>query len=180
MKRETKKIKDFEAIRKKFSGLIRAYTLKFDLQRYGIEIDDIVQEVEIKIWKVFENEKNIENSTSYIKKIISSTVIDHLRKLKREKGIIALEKQKVISEQSLHYEKEGIDEREAKEIIGKAVDALIDSRRCVVKLFLLGMTIDEISSYFDWTRDKTRNLVYRGLADLKEILKKKGITYENK
>jgi DNA-directed RNA polymerase specialized sigma24 family protein len=42
------------------------------------------------------------------------------------------------------------------------------------------MTIEEIAIYFKWTRDKTRNLLYRGLSDLKKILREKGIEYENK
>jgi DNA-directed RNA polymerase specialized sigma24 family protein len=42
------------------------------------------------------------------------------------------------------------------------------------------MTIEEISAYFNWSKDKTRNLLYRGLSDLKKILKKKDIDYEDK
>ncbi|MFW6131169.1 MAG: hypothetical protein ACOC5F_01045, partial [Candidatus Aminicenantaceae bacterium] len=60
------------------------------------------------------------------------------------------------------------------------VNSLIESRRKVVKLFLLNMTIDEISTFLNWSKDKTRNLLYRGLSDLKKILKKEGIEYENK
>jgi RNA polymerase sigma-70 factor (ECF subfamily) len=63
--------------------------------------------------------------------------------------------------------------------VGKAVDGLIESRRRVVKLYLLNMSIEEISLYFHWSKDKTRNLLYRGLNDLKKILKEKNIDYEN-
>jgi len=57
------------------------------------------------------------------------------------------------------------------EAVGRAVERLISSRRQVVKLYLVGLTISEISSYLNWTPDKTRNLLYRGLADLKETIK---------
>jgi DNA-directed RNA polymerase specialized sigma24 family protein len=57
------------------------------------------------------------------------------------------------------------------EMVGRAVDRLISSRRQVVKLYLMNLTIPEISSYLNWSYDKTRNLLYRGLADLKETLK---------
>ena len=66
-----------------------------------------------------------------------------------------------------------------KERLAAAVDSLIESRRKVVKLFLLDMTIDEIASFYNWSRDKTRNLLYRGLSDLKGILKDKDIDYED-
>lgn len=177
---DEKKAREFKAILNRFSGLIRANIYKYNLQKYGIENDDILQDVNIKIWKVFQNEKKIEKSTFYIKKIINSSVIDQLRRMKREKRILIHEKQKKISEQKSTYVTEIIDEKEVKEIIGHGVDTLIESRRKVVKLFLLGMTIKEIAIYFGWSRDKTRNLLYRGLSDLKKILKEKGIEYENK
>ena len=60
---------------------------------------------------------------------------------------------------------------EFKRIVDSALESLIDSRRKVVKLFLLNMTIEEISIFFNWSKNKTRNLLYRGLADLKKILK---------
>jgi RNA polymerase sigma-70 factor (ECF subfamily) len=56
----------------------------------------------------------------------------------------------------------------------------MESRRKVIKLFLLDLTIAEISSSLNWSRDKTRNLLYRGLSDLKEKLKDKGVEYENR
>ncbi len=65
-------------------------------------------------------------------------------------------------------------------MIAQALDSILESRRKVVKLFLLNMTIDEIAALFDWSKDKTRNLLYRGLNDLKKILKEKGIEYENR
>jgi DNA-directed RNA polymerase specialized sigma24 family protein len=43
----------------------------------------------------------------------------------------------------------------------------------------MDMTIEEISAYFNWSTDKTRNLLYRGLADLKNLLKKRDIDYED-
>lgn len=178
---ENKKTKDFEALFNKFSNFIKAQINKYSIQKYGLDRDDILQEVKIKLWKVLENEKKIENSTSYIKKIVNSSVIDKLRKVNREKAAINHEKQKKIAEQYNFYtsEKEN-GENNAAEIVGHAVELLIDSRRKVVKLFLLGMTIGEIATCFTWSKDKTRNLLYRGLSDLKKILKENGIDYENK
>jgi DNA-directed RNA polymerase specialized sigma24 family protein len=66
-----------------------------------------------------------------------------------------------------------------KDLVGRAVEALIESRRKVVKLYLLNMSIEEIALYFHWSKDKTRNLLYRGLTDLKKILKEKNIDYEH-
>jgi len=180
MNSDEEKIKEFEVIISRFSRFVKANIQKFNVQKNGIDPDDILQEVKIKIWKILENEKKIKNYASYIRKIVDSSIIDQLRRSKREKGIFIQEKHKLVSEQKSNYLINISNDINAKEIIGQAVDSLIESRRKVVKMFLLNMTIEEIAIYFKWTRDKTRNLLYRGLSDLKKILREKGIEYENK
>lgn len=175
------KERELEDILARFSGYIRANIIRFDLPRYGLDFDDILQEVKIKIWKMLHDEKNIHCYSSYIKKIVENSVIDQFRKLKREEGIYLHEINKRISEQGDHYNPELFyGEMDLKDVIGKAVDELIESRRKVVRLYLLNMSLEEISIYFNWTQNKTRNLLYRGLSDLKIILKKKNIRYEHK
>lgn len=180
MNRDEEKIKEFEVIIRRFSRFVKANIQKFNVQKNGIDPDDILQEVKIKIWKILEDEKRIKNYASYIRKIVDSSIIDQLRRSKREKGIFIQEKHKLVSEQKSNYLINISNDTNAKEIIGQAVDSLMESRRKAVKMFLLNMTIDEIAIYFKWTRDKTRNLLYRGLSDLKKMLREKGIEYENK
>lgn len=180
MSSDTDKAKELDLVLTKFSSFIKFNITKFNLPKTGIDPDDVLQEIRIKIWKILNDEKKILNYSSYIKKIVDSSVIDHLRKMRREKGYIALEKHHMISEWNKNYEIEHQRQDHVKEMIAQAVDSLLDSRRKVVKLFLLNMTIDEISIMYSWSKDKTRNLLYRGLSDLKKILKEKGIEYENK
>jgi len=153
---------------------------KYRVGRIGVEVDDVLQETRIKLWKALRSEKNIHYFASYIKKIVDTSVIDQFRKLKREEGIYLFEKNRKISESHQNPSVEALyAEMDLKDLVGKAVDGLIESRRRVVKLYLLNMSIEEISLYFQWSKDKTRNLLYRGLNDLKKILKEKNIDYEN-
>ena len=87
--------------------------------------------------------------------------------------------QKKIAERKSNYNNGKKQETNLKKILGQAVESLIESRRKVVKLYLLNMTLEEIADFFGWSRHKTRNLLYRGLNDLKKMLKDKGIEYEN-
>jgi RNA polymerase sigma-70 factor (ECF subfamily) len=177
---DEKKDKELADIIDRFSSYIKAGIQKYNPTKFGIEIDDVIQDVKIKIWKILHHEKKIENYSSYIKKIVDSSVIDQFRKLKREEGIYLFEKNRKISESHQSHSREALyDEMDIKDLVGKAVDGLIESRRRVVKLYLLNMSIEEISLYFHWSKDKTRNLLYRGLNDLKKILKEKNIDYEN-
>jgi len=177
---DKRKEKELTEIINRFSRFIQIHIYKYNLGRFGLDFDDVFQEVKIKIWKVLHNEKKITNYSSYIKKIVDSSVIDQLRKFKREEGIYLHEKSKKISEQKGSYSPDDFyGERDMKEVIGRAVGKIIESRRKVVKLYLLNMNIEEIAAYFRWSKDKTRNLLYRGLADLKRILKEHGIDYED-
>lgn len=171
MSQKEAKANEFEAIINRCSRLINTHIQKFNFQEIGVDPNDIIQEVKLKLWKILNDEKKIKNYTSYINKIINSSVIDQIRKLKREEKIIIYEKHKSISEQKSNYRADIPPVNSIKEIIGQAVDSLMKSRRKPVKLFLLNMTLDEIAIYLNWSKDKTRNLLYRGLADLKRILK---------
>jgi len=162
-----------------FAQFIRVLVRQYQLHKYGLDPEDIAQDVNMRIWKLVRGEKKISNYSSYIKKIVSSSVIDHLRKFRREEGLYNHEKQIRIAEMELAYNKEIVRFKNLEESIGKAVELLIDTRRQVVKLYLLNLNIREIADYLNWSQDKTRNLLYRGLNDLKKALRDMDIRYEN-
>ena len=174
------KDRELEQILIRFSGFIRAVIRRYHPEKFGVDLEDVLQDVKIKIWKLLHDEKKIENYSSYLKKIVETSVIDQFRRFKREEGIYLHEIEKRIRENggASPYDSPYV-EMDLKDLVGKAVGGLIESRRKVVQLYLLNMSIEEISLYFHWSRDKTRNLLYRGLCDLKRILKEKNIDYEH-
>ncbi|MFW6160382.1 MAG: RNA polymerase sigma factor [Acidobacteriota bacterium] len=173
------KEKEFEAVFNRFHQFIRMNIHKYDLIKSGIDAEDILQDIKIKLWKIFKNEKKIKNYASYIKKVVDTSVIDHIRKFRKEEGIINLEIQRKISERSVKYQQDGTENINLKKILNEALEELINSRKRVVKLFLLNMSLEDIALALGWTKDKTRNLLYRGLDDLKHSLRAKGIEYED-
>ena len=60
-----------------------------------------------------------------------------------------------------------------------ALGLLAESRRGVVRMYLAGYDRFEIADLMGWTEGKTRNLLYRGLDDLRAILASRGITRES-
>ncbi len=171
--------KELQDLLERFTNFIRAHIQKFEVQRYGIDPEDVIQEVRIKIWKLVDNEKIIVNYASYIKKIVDTVVIDQLRLLKRDEQLYKMEKQKQVAEQMNLCRPEVLRNALLKEAVGKAVESLIESRRNVVKLYLFDLSIEEISRFYGWSLHKTRNLLYRGLADLKRSLIKADIENGN-
>jgi RNA polymerase sigma-70 factor (ECF subfamily) len=180
MSSKADKIKEFDIVINKFTRFIKGNIQKFNLPREGIDPDDVFQEIRIKIWKLLSDEKKIINYSSYIKKIVESSVIDHIRKMRRERGLLFHQRNQAIAEWKNSYEFDNIQEKILKEILYDSVDSLLESRRKVVKLYLLNLTIEEIATLFSWSKDKTRNLLYRGLSDLRKALREKDIEYEIK
>ena len=72
-----------------------------------------------------------------------------------------------------------LNESEVADQVAKAIDELVESRRAVVRMHLAGYERAEIASLLGWTEAKTRNLLYRGLDDLRAILTARGITPES-
>lgn len=162
------------AILDSYAQFIRKHIQKFNLLKYGLDPEDIMQDVRIKIWNLIRSDRTVYSRGAYIKKIINSSVIDQLRKFRRQDYLVSHEKHKQISELSRPYDhdKETARLKAWRDSIHEGVERLIRSRRQVIKLYLLGFSIREISSYLGWSVDKTRNLLYRGLADLRNNLKR--------
>ncbi|MFW6123596.1 MAG: RNA polymerase sigma factor [Acidobacteriota bacterium] len=175
-----KRKKDFESLIKNFSGLIYFHINRFSFKDKVFDCDDISQEVILRLWKVMNNEKKIKHYSSYIKKVVNSTLIDYLRKSRRHNQLISFKMEEGISENKTFFKDNQDSSHSLKRIIYNAVEGLIESRKKVVKLYLLDLTIEEISILFNWTENKTRNLLYRGLSDLKNNLRENGIHYEDR
>jgi RNA polymerase sigma-70 factor (ECF subfamily) len=60
-----------------------------------------------------------------------------------------------------------LEASELRAAVAAAVDRIPASRRAVVRMYLMGHPPLEIATLMGWTEPKTRNLLYRGLADLR-------------
>ena len=68
-----------------------------------------------------------------------------------------------------------LDRRELAREIGHALEQLNPAQRPVVRMYLAGYPQAEIEQLLGWTEAKTRNVLYRGLAQLRLMLSQKGI-----
>jgi RNA polymerase sigma factor (sigma-70 family) len=176
MKQESDSQAEFESILDRFSASIKGSILKLGLEKRGIDPEDVIQEIRIKIWRIFTSEKKPLRHPSYINRVVDSTLIDSIRKARVQEGLIQHEKQQMLREQSCSQPGSGRDSP-LWEKLARAADSLLGPRRQVVKLYMLNLTIEEISLCLNWSRNKTRNLLYRGLSDLKKKLNDKGVSH---
>ncbi len=174
MKKRRSDEDEFEALIKNLSLSIQISVQSFNPQKLGIDPEDLVQEIRIKLWKILKSDKKIQNYSSYIRRVINSIIIDQIRASRRYEKIIDLEKRRNLQDHGIS----NVSFRIRKDV-QLAFNSLIESRRKVVRWFLFGLDINEISKILKIDETKTKNLLYRGLNDLKNILKFKGIEYED-
>jgi RNA polymerase sigma factor (sigma-70 family) len=168
-----------EALVTRFRAMVRSIGARRGLPE--ADIDDVVQEVRIRLWRAGEAGKRVEElGASYVYRTAMSATLDVLRR-QRSRGADATDP---LDEQSERLPAGPADphaEVESSELvarIGAAVDTLALPRRAVVRMYLTGYDREEIARMLGWTEAKTRNLLYRGLDDLRRCLAEWGITKE--
>lgn len=161
-------------------------SIKFILWKTFPEIsqadkEDIEQEVKLKIWKMVSSGKKIKNLKSYLGRVVYTTTIDIMDKRTKEVSIDELSK--IYNRDSVSQliasvtdsPEFTVEKKELRLTIKKAVNSLMENRRIVLKLHLTGMSLDEMAEFLNWSRNKVRHLLYRGLNDLKEKLEEFGV-----
>ena len=177
MTKKNRSDEEFEKIQEKFSNSIRSQVLSSDLLKMGIDPEDVLQEIKVRLWKKMGSEKKMTNPPS-LKKVVSSVLIDEIRKARTQEKVVSRAMEEKIEVKMEAAEKLASGEYQT-QIIEDALASLMESRRQVMRLHLLGLNVEEISAALRWSQDKTRNLLYRALADIKNKLMRKGVDDEN-
>jgi RNA polymerase sigma-70 factor (ECF subfamily) len=150
--------------------------------RHGLsdaDVDDVVQDVRIRLWRSCTTTEQIERlGTSYVYRAATTAALDLLRRRRAHGGDVT----ESVDDHSerLAASTGASDETDAQELerqVLAALDKLPLSRRSVVRMYLSGYEREEIAELLGWTEAKTRNLLYRGLDDLRQRLTEMGITW---
>jgi RNA polymerase sigma factor (sigma-70 family) len=170
-----------EAVLKRFGAMVRQVGRRYRLD--DADVDEVMQEVRIRLWRAQRTSEQIgEVSTSYVYPTASSAALDVIRRrrsrraehhqsLDDEGAAVALAE----PSPDPHGVLEG---SEVAEQVARALDTIPASRRPAVKMYLAGHPREEIAELMGWTEGKTRNLLYRGLADLRERGQELGVGWE--
>jgi RNA polymerase sigma factor (sigma-70 family) len=178
----------FNSIVEEYGRFLRQTIQRVCPRDLGLQFDEIEQEARLRIWKALASEREIRDLTSYLYRIAVSATLDAVRRVKRKREEQLVTEAEDDSPQTAQPHQLKMDAAFAPDIrasrkqtiqrVKEAMARLPDNRRQAVGLHLQGMTTTEIADLLDWTEPKARNLVYRGLNDLREFLKESGIDYE--
>lgn len=150
----------------------------------GLQFDDIEQEACLRLLRAVTSEREIRDLASYAYRIAATTTIDAIRRVKaRREEQLRLDNDDDQGDAPVHIvpdapEQSPERQAERRELAAKiqsALSRLSGNRRQAVALHLEGMTTQEVADLLGWTEPKARNLVYRGLSDLRELLRAEGI-----
>jgi RNA polymerase sigma factor (sigma-70 family) len=140
-------------------------------------VDELFQEVRIRVWRAVKSGERIEGlPASYVYQTAMSAALDlaRRRRSRRESDARDLTAASHLADRSAAADL-AVERSELRAGLERALAELGETRRPVVRLYLSGYTEREIARLLGWTEAKTRNLLYRGLADLRAILPARGI-----
>jgi RNA polymerase sigma factor (sigma-70 family) len=153
----------------------------------GITAEEIEQESRVRLWQALRREREITDPASYLYRIAATAAIDAVRRVRaRHETSIAGEPDAAadagVAEILAAPDRSPEDlviGREVGDRVVVALSRLADNRRRAVGLHLRGFTSMEIGALLGWTEPKARNLTYRGLSDLRALLRGEEIGNEN-
>ena len=143
------------------------------LGQYGIDGADIEQEVRIRLWKALERDRNAAFHTSYIQRVVLTTVIDAIRAANARPAEPLPEAPD--EGDAAFIEPSAGPERMASGVadfdrVMACMAELPERRRKAVALHLQGFSLREIGEFSGTSEDAARKLLDRGMEMLRERL----------
>lgn len=169
-----------EATLARYAGLIRQVSQRHGLA--GLDVDEVMQAVRIRLWRALgDSERISELKPFYVRQAAMSAALDMIRQRRARREEPMLESSApgiglVASRDA--GPNELVEQSEVEEMVGRAIEALPPRRQPVVRMYLAGYNSAEIAGVFGWSEPKARNLLYRGLAELRDSLLAAGLTPE--
>ncbi|NOZ94202.1 MAG: RNA polymerase sigma factor [Acidobacteria bacterium] len=164
----------FEELARQYAHLIRAVVGRVAGPAAGSVADDVEQQVLMALWKVTNaGEQIIHHPASYIYRVAVRETVRLLRDEHRRKEVAAAAWE--MEDTGVPDMDRIVEGRELGRLIAKTLQELTGDRRRAVQAHLAGFSVREIMEMFDWPYNKARNLIARGMADLRRGLRTRGI-----
>jgi RNA polymerase sigma factor (sigma-70 family) len=165
-----------ESIMTRYSGVLRTVGARYRLP--SADLDELAQEVRVRLWGALSSDERIDAvSPSYLYRAATTAAIDIVRRRRSSRGdsLDMVDDAELSQRRAPPTPERDMSLRELGEQVEEALQSITASRRPVVRMYLAGYGTTEIGELLGWTEAKARNLVYRGLADLRVRLKAMGI-----
>ena len=140
------------------------------------DTDELLQELRVRLWRARRDGLS-DLSANYIRRTAIAAALDIIRR-RRVGRNVSLEEHESVSAPlaaSTAGPAELLEQQELGVRVARAVNDLAPARRTAVRMYLDGYRREEIAQLLRWSEARTRNLLYRGLSDLRATLLAEGI-----
>jgi RNA polymerase sigma factor (sigma-70 family) len=157
----------------RYARLIRSVVARVAGDRAASVGEDVEQRVLVALWKVTSGEQEIHHPSSYIYRTAVRETVRILREERR--GEENLDDLAGRAHSPVRTPEELANARELGAQIMASLKGLSGERRRAVRAHLAGFSVNEMMEIFDWPYNKARNLIARGMADLRRELRERGV-----
>lgn len=161
----------FQALFEQYEPRLRAFLRTRCPPGSSVDPDDVLQELKIKIWTLLGREKELDHPASYLMQAAVSTLIDAQRRAAVRRpaaGFADADPESCADSKTPESHAALVQENER---LQRVIGGLGEDRARVVRLYLQGFGLREMARMTRWSEARCRNLLYRGLADLKSRMK---------
>jgi RNA polymerase sigma factor (sigma-70 family) len=164
-----------EALVRQYGRLIRQVVKRVGGQAAAPVCDDIEQEVVIALWRLLEREQTINYPGSYIYRAAVRETVRAVRREISQRQLPLDEAAERIAAPVSNEPDAILELRLHSACVRAAIQRLPDDRGRAVRAHLAGFRVAEIMEMYGWTYQRARNLIARGIADLRRTLKDEGV-----
>jgi RNA polymerase sigma factor (sigma-70 family) len=156
----------FQALIARWAGFVRATLRQMDGRMPEADLEELEQDVRLKLWQSLKLEKNFDKPASFIRKVVLSVSIDAARR-RQSRGsehthldVGEVEIADELSAEVLEYKSELA-------VLLKRLQAQSPQHYQALGLYLQGFTTEEVGNLLGWTEAKARNTIYRFLEEIR-------------
>jgi RNA polymerase sigma factor (sigma-70 family) len=164
-----------EALVRQYGRLITSVVRRITGRAGDLVADDVQQRVLVSLWKQVRNEQKIDHPSSYIYRI---AVREAMRMMRQETS----RGRRLVAEEEAEARPDGkpdaadtVARREQREHIESSLAELRPERERAVRAHLAGFGVQEIMDMYGWPYERARNLIARGMQDLRLALRRRGV-----
>ena len=165
-----------EELVRKYARLVRSVAHRVGGSVAAQHGEDIEQRVFLELWKQISREQEITYPSSYIYR---AAVRETVRVLKQERrhweSANELGDSETADTDPAKNPQNMFQAREIGAQMEEVLEAMALERQRAVRAHLSGFRVQEIMRLEDWSYNRARNLIARGMADLRRGLQKRGV-----
>ncbi len=165
-----------QALLQQYGALIRRVVSRVAGRALPGAQDDVAQDVAMSLWQQVSREQAITHPSSYIyRAAVRETVREVRKRLEENRTHASIDADTTAPVPSALPDPERAAEAAALgREIERVISQLLPERATAVRAHLAGYSVEEMMATHGWPYQKARNLIARGMADLRDELRKGG------